>query len=415
MMDDWAFVHRLAAAAAESDGLDLNLCGGPLTKKLAADSARQRPAARLEVGMTTPLRDRITLRQTVAAMTSVILASTIAMPGTAVAEDTQFDKMRARIAAFINDKMEKLGGSRIIYRVDTNGLREGVVTDLRDEVYTALRAGKIAFSGLAIRDGGVELKIADPRGREELKRKLVSAAEGLPSHALDVTEDGDGSLRLVPTGAASAAALHDLVEDSIAMIEQRLSDAGVKLASVQPDGTDRIRIFLPGMMEPERVTAIFATKVKVSFRLIDSSMSAEQAQAGTPPAGTEVLLGFKDKRPYLVAKESAIDGEDISYAGPGFASGTKEPIASFRFNGRGARRFAHVTAENIGKPFAIVLDEKVISAPVIREPITGGSGQISGNFTPEEASSVAMLLRAGSLPGHLSLVEQQAVQPAAKP
>jgi preprotein translocase subunit SecD len=144
-------------------------------------------------------------------------------------------------------------------------------------------------------------------------------------------------------------------------------------------------------------------------------MSAEQAQSGTPPAGTEVLLGFKDKRPYLVAKDSALDGDDISYAGPGFAAGTKEPIASFRFNGRGTRRFAHVTEENVGKPFAIVLDDKVISAPVIREPITGGSGQISGNFTLEEASSVAMLLRAGALPGHLTLVEQQVVHPAAKP
>lgn len=129
--------------------------------------------------------------------------------------------------------------------------------------------------------------------------------------------------------------------------------------------------------------------------LIDLSMPAEQAQSGTPPEGTEVLLGFKDNKPYLVAKDSALEGDDISYAGPGLASGTKEPIASFRFNGRGARRFAHITAENIGNPFAIVLDDRVISAPVIRESITGGSSQISGNFTIEEANAVAMLLRAG--------------------
>jgi len=134
-----------------------------------------------------------------------------------------------------------------------------------------------------------------------------------------------------------------------------------------------------------------------------------------PPAGSEVLLGFKDKRPYLVTKESVLDDDDISYAGPGFATGTKDPIASFRFNGRGTRRFAHITAENVGRPFAIVLDDKVVSAPVIREPITGGSGQISGNFTLEEANSVAMLLRAGALPGRLGLIEQLVIQPAAKP
>lgn len=196
------------------------------------------------------------------------------------------------------------------------------------------------------------------------------------------------------------------------MIEQRLKDSGIRLVSVVPDG---IRIFLPGVTDPERITAIFARKVKVSFRPVDLSISPEQAQSGTPPEGSEVLLGFKDKKPYLVAKDSALDGEDISYAAPGFAAGTKVPVAMFHFNGHGTRRFAHVTEENVGKPFAIVLDDKVISAPVIREPITGGSGQISGNFTLEEANSVAMLLRAGSLPGHLNLIEQQVIQPTAKP
>ena len=323
--------------------------------------------------------------------------------------------MRAKIAAFIGDKMQTLGGSRIIYKVDSSGLRESVVTDLRDDVYKNLHDGHIAFSNLAIRDGGVDVKIADAKGRDQLARKLASAADGLPSHALAVTDGGDGAVRLAPTDAASAARLNELVEDSIAMIEQRLKDSGVKLVSVVPDGTDRIRIFLPGVTDPERITAIFARKVKVSFRLIDASMSPEQAQSGTPPEGTEVLLGFKDKRPYLVAKDSVLDGDDINYAAPGFAAGTKDPVASFRFNGRGTRRLAHVTEENVGRSFAIVLDDKVIAAPVIREPITGGSVQISGNFTLEEANSVAMLLRAGALPGHLTLVEQQVIQPAAKP
>ncbi|MBH5370724.1 SecDF P1 head subdomain-containing protein [Bradyrhizobium glycinis] len=358
--------------------------------------------------MTTPLRNRMT--RLIAAFATL---SAIALPGVALA-DSQLDKVRVKVAALIADKMEKLGGSRIVYRVDTDALREAVVTDLRDDVYKIVREGRIAFSGLAIRDGGVDVKIADAKGREQLTRKLAAAAEGLPTHALNVTDAGDGLLRLAPTDAASAARLRDLVEDSIAMIEQRLKDAGVKLAGVRPEGMDRIRIFLPGVMEPEQVTAIFARKVKVGFRLIDLSMSAEQAQSG-PPAGTEVLLGFKDQLPYLVAKDNAIEGGDISHAGPGLTGESKEPIASFRFNGRGTRRFAHITAENVGKPFAIVLDDKVISAPVIREPITGGSGQISGNFSLEEANSIAMLLRAGSLPGRLGLVEQQVVQPGAKP
>ncbi len=341
------------------------------------------------------------------------IAMAIALPRPSAAEDTQLDKMRAKVSAFVGNMMEKLGGSRIIYKVDSDGLREAVVTDLRDDVYKTLKEGRIAFSALKVSDGGVEVTIADAKSRDQLVRKLTTDAA--PPRSLKMTDGGDGLLRLAPADAAFASQLHDLVEDSIAMIEQRLKDLGVKLASVQPDGTDRIRIFLPGVMEPEHVTAVFAKKVRVSFRMVDTSMPAEQAQLGAPPAGSEVLFGFKDQRPYLVAKDSALEGDDITYAGPGFATGTKDPIASFRFNGRGTRRFAHVTEENIGKPFAIVLDDKVISSPVIREPITGGSGQISGNFTMEEANSVAMLLRAGALPGHLGLVEQQVVQPAAKP
>jgi preprotein translocase subunit SecD len=358
--------------------------------------------------MTTPLRDRITRL-----IATLAFVSAIALPRAAAAEDTELDKMRAKVAALVGNMMEKLGGSRIIYRVDTDGLREAVVTDLRDDVYKNLRESHVAFTGLAIRDSAVEVKIADAKSRDQLVRKLT--ADAAPPRSLNVTDGGDGLLRLAPTDAALASQLHDLVGDSVAMIEQRLKDIGIKLANVQPDGAERIRIFLPGVMEPERVTAVLAKKVRVSFRPIDVTMPAEQAQLGTPPAGSEVLFGFKDNLPYLVAKDSTLEGDDIIYAGPGFATGTKDPIASFRFNGRGTRRFAHVTAENIGKPFAIVLDDKVVSAPVIREPISGGSGQISGNFTLDEANSVAMMLRAGALPGHLGLVEQQVIQPVAKP
>lgn len=122
--------------------------------------------------MTTPPRNRITWL--IAAFATVFA---IALPSATLGADTQFDKMRAKVAAFVADKMEKLGGSRIIYRVDTDGLRVAVVTDLRDDVYKTLREGRIAFSGLAIRDGGVDVKIADAKGREQLTRKLASAAE----------------------------------------------------------------------------------------------------------------------------------------------------------------------------------------------------------------------------------------------
>jgi preprotein translocase subunit SecD len=157
------------------------------------------------------------------------------------------------------------------------------------------------------------------------------------------------------------------------------------------------------------VNAMFAKKARLAFRLVDVSMTATKALAGSPPETSEVLYDFKTKTPYLVLKEIAIDGDDIIDAAPSFDPTGQRPIASFRFNAHGTRRFAQITQDNVGRPFAIVLDDQVLSVSVIREPILGGSGSISGDFTLEDAN---MMLRSGTLPGRLSVVDQQVVEPA---
>jgi preprotein translocase subunit SecD len=126
-----------------------------------------------------------------------------------------------------------------------------------------------------------------------------------------------------------------------------------------------------------------------------------------------LLKGTKaeNNQPYLIEKHVVVSGEDLTDAQPGFDQRNGEPIVTFRFNNNGARRFAQVTQENVGKPFAIVLDNEVISAPVIREPILGGSGQISGNFTVQQANDLAILLRAGALPAPLTIIEERTVGP----
>jgi protein-export membrane protein SecD len=144
---------------------------------------------------------------------------------------------------------------------------------------------------------------------------------------------------------------------------------------------------------------------RLQFRLIEVSMTPEEAKRGQPPAHAEVLYGFRDPLPYLVYKRAVLTGRDLVDAQPAFDQRTSEPILSFRFNANGTRRFAQVTQENVGKPFAIVLDNSVLSAPIIREPILGGSGQISGGFTVQDANDMAILLRAGELPGELFVIE----------
>jgi preprotein translocase subunit SecD len=353
------------------------------------------------------------LRTTLKALVAAFALASAVFPALAASSDAQeVDRMRATIAANAEKALQKQGGSRLLLKVDADALREAMVTELRDDVYRIVREGKIPFSGLAMRDGGVEIRIAEARDRERVARTLVPPAQA-PSGggAIAVTDAGDGTLRLAPMDAAFAERLRDMVRDSIAMIEELLRDGDIKQAGLSPDGTDRVRVVMPGITDPERVSAMLTKKRQLGFRLVDVSIAPELAQRGAVPESSEVLYGFKDKTPYLLLKDIALTGDVVSYVGPGFDSATKTPIVSFRFNANGARRFAHITQENVGRPFAIVLDDTVLSASVIREPITGGTGQISGNLTLQEANNLAMLLRSATPAGHLILVEQQVVAP----
>ena len=350
---------------------------------------------------------RIRITGFIAAFVLALAASpVIAAP----ASDDALAVNQMRVANLVNTRklLDQEGGSRIVFKVDADALREAMVTDLRDEVFKILHDDRIPFSDLAVRQRNVEVRIADAKNQQKLLAKLVApAASG--AAAVGATYGDDGLMKLTPTDSGFTVRLQSLAMQSFEMMEQELRNNHIA-AALQPVGDDRIAVLLPGLADPDRVAAIFSKRAKVAFRFVDSSMSPEEAQKGSPPAGSEIVLGFKDNKPYLVQKEVEIEGDDIIDASPGFQN--DQPIASFRFNSHGARRFAHLTADNIGRPFAIVINDRVFSAPVIREPITGGSGQISGNFTLEEANTVAMLLRSGTLPGRLSVADQQIVKPA---
>ena len=323
------------------------------------------------------------------------------------------NKMRAANIVNARKLLDQEGGSRVVFKVDGDALREAMITDLRDEVFRILHDDRIPFADLAVRQGNVEVRIADAGNQQKLMAKLAPATAAALA-PVAATDGGDGLMKLAPTDSTFTMRLQSLAMQSFEMMEQELRNNRIA-AALQPVGDDRIAVLLPGLTDPDRVAAIFKKRAKVAFRFrrgILSMRSRREAQKGSPPAGSEIVLGFKDNKPYLVQKEVEIEGDDITSASPGFDSATNQPIASFRFNSHGARRFAHLTADNIGRPFAIVINDRVFSAPVIREPITGGSGQISGNFTLEQANMVAMLLRSGALPGHLSVVDQQMVQPS---
>jgi preprotein translocase subunit SecD len=352
----------------------------------------------------------MTTRTSITGLIAVLALALAASPLLAASDDAQaVNKMRVANIANAQKLLDQQGGSRVVFKIDDDALRQAMMTDLRDEVFKILHDDRIPFTDLALRPGDVEVRIADAKNQQKLMSKLAPPTPSGPA-AVAATYGDDGLMKLAPTDSGFTMRQQSLAMQSLEMMEQELRNNRIA-AALQPRGDDRIAVLLPGLSDPDRVVAIFNKRAKVAFRFIDSSMNPEEAQKGAPPTGSEVVLGFKDDKPYLVQKEVEIEGDDITDASTGFATGTNQPIASFRFNAHGTRRFAHLTADNVGRPFAIVINDRVMSAPVIREPITGGSGQISGNFTLQEANTVAMLLRSGALPGHLSVVDQQVVQP----
>ena len=323
--------------------------------------------------------------------------------------ETRLEKMRAARAANAAAALRQQGGSRILLALDSDALREAILTGLRDDVRRLLREARIPLAGFAARDGSVEVRLREVGDRE----RTLQALAALEAGTVDIAASGE-LIRVTPTQAGFAERLRALRQQSIEVIEQRLGSLGVAASAVQPDGPDRIRVLLPGVGDPERLAAIVDKRSRIAFRLVDVSMTPEAALHGEPPAGSEILYELNSKVPHLLLRQVLLDGGEIADAAPGFDQQSREPIVTFRFNAAGTRRFARITQENIGRPFAVVLDDQVIAAPIIREPILGGSGQISGSFTLEDANRIALLMRASALPGHLAVVEQQVVAPEGK-
>ena len=310
------------------------------------------------------------------------------------------------------------GGSHILLEVDINDVRKQKAESLRDDVRNSLRNARVGYTGLTIRDLSVEVRIREESDFQAALTKLRELSQplgGLLSttgqRSVEVVDAGNRVIRLTITPPAITERVRQVVEQAIQIVERRINEIGTVEPLIQRQGADRILVQVPGVDNPTRILDLLGRTAKLTFRLVDPSVSPEQALQGRVPPESDLLYGpQKDgKPPYVIEKRIMVTGEELTDAQPGFDQRTSEPIVSFKFNINGARRFAQVTQENVGRPFAIVLDNEVISAPVIREPILGGSGQISGNFTIEQANDLAVLLRAGALPARLTPIEQRVV------
>ena len=253
------------------------------------------------------------------------------------------------------------------------------------------------------------MRIPDAADRAKVIPKLKALAQGYTnqlgagSPPLEVDDDGDGLVRVVVTDTGLTEKVRRAVDQSIEVIRRRIDALGTREPSIQRQGDDRIIVQVPGLQDPEQLKTILGQTAKLEFRLV--------AEPGQSPAETEELEQTDQSGKMSIEKQVMVQGEDLTDAQPGFDQRGGEPVVNFRFNIRGAQKFGEVTSKNVGRLFAIVLDNKVISAPRILTPITGGSGQISGHFTVEQANNLSILLRAGALPAKLNIVEERTVGP----
>jgi SecD/SecF fusion protein len=318
----------------------------------------------------------------------------------------------------LNLGLDLQGGSYLLLEVDTNALRNERLTNMVEDVRTTLTNEHIDFSGLGQAGGVVSVRVNDPgqlsAAANALRRTVGAPLAGSPGgRDVDVSTTADQRINMSFVPAAFDATAAQAVEQSIEIIRRRIDQLGTKSPDITRQGKNRIVIEAPGESDPEKLKRIIGQTAKLTFQMVDDQASPADIAAGRLPPGDEMLpyaeAGREGQAPLVVKKRFVVSGEMLTYAAPGFDQQTGQSIVQFRFNGVGAKKFGDVTRMNVGKRFAIVLDKKIISAPTIINPILGGSGQITGSFTPESANELAILLKAGALPAPLNVEEQKAV------
>jgi protein-export membrane protein SecD len=309
------------------------------------------------------------------------------------------------------------GGAHLLLEVDRNGLLEDRSESLTGDIRQTLRDQRIGYRNLASRGNTVSFTLRDPADAQRALTALQPLAEAVQSGIFGqgtlaeiVLAEENGRITATLTDEGIEARMRSAVTQSVQVLDRRLNALGTTEPSIQAEGSERILVQVPGLEDTTQLKEILGQTARMTFHM----ECAEQVAPGAaPPPGCELIESAEgDEPPISVESRALLSGDDLADAQPAFDQQTNEPIVTFRFNTRGATVFGEVTQANVGRRFAIVLDDKFITAPVIRSPILGGTGQIEGNFTVESAQNVSVLLRAGALPADLTIVEERTVGPS---
>jgi protein-export membrane protein SecD len=312
------------------------------------------------------------------------------------------------------------GGSHLLLQMNVEELRREWLESINGEVRQTLRTERIGYTGLSNTRDEVRLTVRQPEQMDQaftklktLARPTTNAIFGNAVNDLEVTRGDNNVITLKPTLAAINERVTSAIGAAIEVVRRRIDITGTTEPIIQRQGRDRILVQVPGFNDPAKLKELIGKTAKLTFQMVDPTMTPEEAQKSNLPPGSALYPSQdEEQRSYLLEKRVIVSGDELESASPGFDQRSGEPIVNFRFKSSGAQRFGKATQENVGRPFAIVLDNHVISAPVIREPILTGSGQISGNFSVDSANTLSVLLRSGALPASLEVIEERSVGPS---
>ena len=324
---------------------------------------------------------------------------------------------RGVLPGTLNLGLDLQGGIHLVLGVEAEKALEAQVERAASDLRAGLERKGIAVSQLT-RQGPTELvvQLASPQTWNEAQTVL----KDLPLFEGRSADQASGRVVLA-VREREAATIRDLaVRQGLETIRNRVDQFGVAEPTIQREGENRILVQLPGVQDPERAKALIGKTALLEFKLLDESADVERAVRAGPPEGDEVLwqrivdkkTGQERKVPYVVKKRTLLTGADLATARVSIDQTTSEPYVSVEFSAAGARAFAQLTEQNVGKRLAIILDGNVYSAPVIRERIPSGQAQITGGFTVEQATDLAIVLRAGALPAPVKIFEERTVGPS---
>ncbi|MGQ0559363.1 MAG: protein translocase subunit SecD [Sphingosinicella sp.] len=338
----------------------------------------------------------------------VLLAVPSFLPARAVASLPGWvDELR------INLGLDLAGGSQLLLEAETDLVGRQRLEALEDTLRRELRRNRVQVSELSTAGGQLSFLVRDPAQFEQAR---ILVRDTTQPTLFGATRDWDmdtqdNRIMVRPTQAGLDAAISQAMDIARGVIDRRINALGTLEPTILRQGRDRILVQVPGLQDPEALKALIGRTARLEFKMVDLTASQEQLQAGRAPAGSQVLPTQEGGR-IAVYRRAIITGDMITDARQDYDQNDGTPNVVLSFDTTGSRRFARVTQENVGRPFAIILDNVVLSYPEIREPILGGQATISGGgFTVETANQLAISLRSGRLPVELSVIDERSVGP----